>query len=281
MIEKNYCQHIGIITGYDSGVTAKQRLAGYQEALSSHDMPFEEKYILSTPGYNIDSGNLMNKWLQEKPELDGIMCVTDDIAYYLYRKLEKVGKRVGKDIMVSGFDDKPESTHMVPPLASCHADAYDLYKNASTQNRYIDAHFILRLSVDCENHEEIEIGEFIRFCRAEKESNEYIAQGMTQYVFDNKLVYSSNYQETVWSFFTYLIDRVLIQKALSSNYERSILIYIIEMAHSLRLNVCIEGVETEEEFQEIKKLNPDYIQGYLFGKPAPEDEFYNRQIKKK
>ncbi len=59
------------------------------------------------------------------------------------------------------------------------------------------------------------------------------------------------------------------------------MIYIIEMAHSLRLNVCIEGVETEEEFQEIKKLNPDYIQGYLFGKPAPEDEFYNRQIKKK
>lgn len=36
------------------------------------------------------------------------------------------------------------------------------------------------------------------------------------------------------------------------------------MAHSLRLNVCIEGVETEEEFQEIKKLNPDYIQGYLW-----------------
>ena len=36
-----------------------------------------------------------------------------------------------------------------------------------------------------------------------------------------------------------------------------------------------------EELQEIKKLNPDYIQGYLFGKPTPEDEFYNRQIKKK
>ena len=86
-------------------------------------MLFEEKYILSTPGYNIDSGNLMNKWLKENPELDGIMCVTDDIAYYLYRELEKIGKRVGKDIMVAGFDDKPESTHMVPPLASCHADA--------------------------------------------------------------------------------------------------------------------------------------------------------------
>ena len=44
------------------------------------------------------------------------MCVTDDIAYYLYRELEKIGKRVGKDIMVAGFDDKPESTHMVHRL---------------------------------------------------------------------------------------------------------------------------------------------------------------------
>ena len=77
------------------------------------------------------------------------------------------------------------------------------------------------------------------------------------------------------------IDHVLTQKALSSSYERSILIYIIEMAHTLNLEVCIEGIETEEELQEIKKLNPDYIQGYLFGKPAPEDEFYNQQIKKK
>ena len=82
-------------------VTAKQRLAGYQKTLSSHDMLFEEKYILSTPGYNIDSRNLMNK--PENPELDGIMCVTDDVLIILYRELEKTGKRVGKDIMVAGF----------------------------------------------------------------------------------------------------------------------------------------------------------------------------------
>lgn len=76
------------------------------------------------------------------------------------------------------------------------------------------------------------------------------------------------------------IDRVLTQKALSSSYERSILIYIIEMAHTLNLKVCIEGIETEEELEKIKELNPDYIQGYLFGKPVPEKEFYLQQIKK-
>ena len=45
---------------------------------------------------------------------------------------------------------------------------YDLYKNGSTQNQYIDAHFIPRLSVDCENHEETEIGEFILFVELKK-----------------------------------------------------------------------------------------------------------------
>ena len=106
-------------------------------------------------------------------------------------------------------------------------------------------------------------------------------EGITLVLDDYGTGYSNAYRLSNLTPHYIKIDRVLTQKALSSNYERSILIYIIEMAHSLRLNVCIEGVETEEELQEIKKLNPDYIQGYLFGKPVPEDEFYNRQIKKK
>ena len=106
-------------------------------------------------------------------------------------------------------------------------------------------------------------------------------EGITLVLDDYGTGYSNAYRLSNLTPHYIKIDRVLTQKALSSNYERSILIYIIEMAHSLKLNVCIEGVETEEELQEIKKLNPDYIQGYLFGKPAPEDEFYNRQIKKK
>lgn len=106
-------------------------------------------------------------------------------------------------------------------------------------------------------------------------------EGITLVLDDYGTGYSNAYRLSNLTPHYIKIDRVLTQKALSSNYERSILIYIIEMAHSLKLNVCIEGVETEEELQEIKKLNPDYIQGYLFGKPVPEDEFYNRQIKKK
>ena len=46
------------------------------------------------------------------------------------------------------------------------------------------------------------------------------------------------------------------------------------MAHSIHLKVCIEGVEDEHELQIVTELNPDYIQGYYFGKPVDKEEFY-------
>ena len=73
-------------------------------------------------------------------------------------------------------------------------------------------------------------------------------EGITLILDDYGTGYSNAYRLSDLTPHYIKIDRVLTQKALSSNYERSILIYIIEMAHSLRLNVCIEGVETEEEF---------------------------------
>jgi EAL domain-containing protein (putative c-di-GMP-specific phosphodiesterase class I) len=39
------------------------------------------------------------------------------------------------------------------------------------------------------------------------------------------------------------------------------------------MKICVEGIETEEELLSIKELDPDYIQGYYYGKPIPADEF--------
>ena len=45
------------------------------------------------------------------------------------------------------------------------------------------------------------------------------------------------------------------------------------------LTICVEGIETEDEFAKISELDPDYIQGFLFGKPQPAEEFYENLIK--
>lgn len=74
------------------------------------------------------------------------------------------------------------------------------------------------------------------------------------------------------------IDRSFTLKALSNDYEYNLLMHIIEMAHSIYLKVCIEGIETKEELDKINQLNPDYIQGYYFGHPCSREEFAARYI---
>ena len=49
--------------------------------------------------------------------------------------------------------------------------------------------------------------------------------------------------------------------------------YITDMAHSLNLKVCYEGVETKEEMESVGSLNPDCIQGYYFGRPSASEVF--------
>jgi diguanylate cyclase (GGDEF)-like protein/PAS domain S-box-containing protein len=48
---------------------------------------------------------------------------------------------------------------------------------------------------------------------------------------------------------------------------------IINLAHSMKLNVVAEGVETEEQSRLLRLLNCDEIQGYWFAQPMPRDVF--------
>lgn len=74
------------------------------------------------------------------------------------------------------------------------------------------------------------------------------------------------------------IDRTFTLKALKNKYDYELMTYIIDMAHSLGLKLCIEGVETSDDLRQLRDSGADYIQGYLFGKPYPAVEFEKRYV---
>lgn len=74
------------------------------------------------------------------------------------------------------------------------------------------------------------------------------------------------------------IDRTFTLKALKNKYDYKLMTYIIDMAHSLGLKLCIEGVETSDDLRQLREPGADYIQGYLFGKPYPAVEFEKRYV---
>ncbi|MCL1995225.1 MAG: GGDEF domain-containing phosphodiesterase [Defluviitaleaceae bacterium] len=67
------------------------------------------------------------------------------------------------------------------------------------------------------------------------------------------------------------IDRKFIGEMLYIKYSYTFIKSIINLCHSTGLEVCCEGVETREEFLELRKLNCDLMQGYYFSSPLHQD----------
>ena len=76
------------------------------------------------------------------------------------------------------------------------------------------------------------------------------------------------------------IDRVFVNDITSNPDDAAIASAIITMAHSLKLEVVAEGVETEEQLQFLRTNHCDKMQGYLFSKPLPADELAQLLLKK-
>jgi diguanylate cyclase (GGDEF)-like protein len=72
---------------------------------------------------------------------------------------------------------------------------------------------------------------------------------------------------------TLKIDRCFIQDVTSDRHDATISLAIIDLAHSLSLQVIAEGVETIEQVQFLKEHSCDQIQGYFFSPPLPQLEF--------
>jgi diguanylate cyclase (GGDEF)-like protein/PAS domain S-box-containing protein len=68
------------------------------------------------------------------------------------------------------------------------------------------------------------------------------------------------------------IDRSFIINISAKAEDADITRAIIALAHSLKLKVIAEGVETEEQFAFLRELGCNEARGYLFSKPVPAEE---------
>ncbi len=72
---------------------------------------------------------------------------------------------------------------------------------------------------------------------------------------------------------TLKIDQSFVQNATTDHDQATIVALIIEMGHSLKLEVVAEGVESEEQLRFLRALKCDYAQGLLFGRAMAADDF--------
>lgn len=73
---------------------------------------------------------------------------------------------------------------------------------------------------------------------------------------------------------TLKIDKSLISSNCEDEKERVLLESVVYLAHRLELVSVAEGVETQEQLGFLKSLRCSHIQGFIFARPMPEEDFF-------
>lgn len=84
--------------------------------------------------------------------------------------------------------------------------------------------------------------------------------------------YSSLSYLTAFPYNTVKLDRSLLNNIDKDARQQRIVGSLTQMLHGLSVPIVAEGAETDAQFEELKRLGCDYIQGYLISKPIPHHE---------
>ena len=77
---------------------------------------------------------------------------------------------------------------------------------------------------------------------------------------------------------TLKIDRSFVRDSATDPDDATLVSTIVDMGHSMKMNVVAEGVESEEQLAFLRTLNCDQVQGHLFGDAMTADEYLVRLL---
>ena len=132
LIEDCGFTRIGFVSGPEDSRGAQEREAVYFEELAAHGIEADPR-LFARGDFGGDCADVVERLLDDNPDIQAIACACDMIAYTVYKVLAKRKLAVGKDVAVTGFDDHPRSAHLDPPLSTVHMTSYDFGRLAAEE----------------------------------------------------------------------------------------------------------------------------------------------------
>jgi LacI family transcriptional regulator len=125
LIERGH-KRIGIILPPEDVAFTPYRRAGYQRALEKHHLAYCEDDTIYAD-LTLEGGKYAaQELLRQRPDLTAIVGCNDWMALGAMTVAKSLGKRIGDDFAVTGYDDIPAALHADPPLTSVHAPIYEI-----------------------------------------------------------------------------------------------------------------------------------------------------------
>lgn len=112
-------KRIAIIKETENSFNSEKRYAGYLRALKEHQLPIDEKIIMSTEDISLKQGRrLANILLSMKVRPDAVFAITDNAAIGVIKALHKFNIKIPEEIAVVGFSNSSSSTIIQPALTT-------------------------------------------------------------------------------------------------------------------------------------------------------------------
>jgi Transcriptional regulators len=107
---------IGVIGGRENNIHTQQRLQGYQKALFENRILFNPSWVRYADWEKEGAYQEARELLKE--DVTAVFCMADRMAGGVYRCLDEIGLRAGRDIAVAGFDNHDIAEYFVPGLTT-------------------------------------------------------------------------------------------------------------------------------------------------------------------
>jgi len=110
---------IAFVGGFEGRAVTRERMSGYRAAL---DRAGWEPLIITGRATRAFGREAAHRLATEHPEVDAVVAFNDQVAIGILSGCAEIGRNVGSDLKVVGFDDIEEAAHAWPPLSSVRCD---------------------------------------------------------------------------------------------------------------------------------------------------------------
>jgi DNA-binding LacI/PurR family transcriptional regulator len=120
------CKRIAFIAGPHHLFNSRNRLQGYLDALTKHNIPIQDSYIIHSH-YRSDKVEEYTRYLMNLPQRpDAVFAINDYAAIEMMHVMKKIGLRIPEDVAVLGFNNENICRFVEPSLSSIDHPAHDI-----------------------------------------------------------------------------------------------------------------------------------------------------------
>ncbi len=205
LIHHHGCRNIGYVSGPMGNQDAMDRLYCYREVLEENHIPYDRTKVVYG-NFSEASEEVVRELLEMHPDLEAVCFANDKMCIGGYHVFQQRGMRVGRDILVTGFDDSEVATSLKPMLTTVRTNISSMgyqavqemvrmIRTGHAESKILDACLIVRESCDVTAEQMQSIGD-------DGTADDVVGKIFNKYIGDLESAEKTEFVQDIWALMT-------------------------------------------------------------------------------